>query len=150
MHESSKNNRPMNLETKIFPLWLMAVLAVALVVILAGGVRFYHSVKSFTLHRAEYRFAAIAHLKVDQISAWRSERLSDAAVLTESPLITAAVARFFVDQNSVNAQELRSHFLSLQAHNHYSNILLVTPEGGVRLSLNEDTKNSQRLCCSSD
>ena len=118
---------------------MMAVLITALSALLAGSAWFYHVEKSATLQRAEYQFAAIAHLKVGQITAWRNERLGDAAILTESPLLAEVEARFLADHNSVNAKELRSHFLSLQTHYRYSDVVMVDPEGKVLLSLSESS-----------
>ena len=118
---------------------MVAVLTVALSVLLAGGTWFYYTEKSATLQRAEYQFAAIAHLKVGQIADWRSENLGDAAVLTENPFLSTAIAHFLADQKSENARELRRYFFSLKAHNKYADILMVDPEGRVRLSLSNNT-----------
>jgi two-component system, cell cycle sensor histidine kinase and response regulator CckA len=128
----------MNTLAKEFSPWMMGILTMALVALLGGTTWFYRAEKSATLQQAEYQFAAIAELKVGQITAWRSERLGDAAVLTEDPILAEVAAHFLADHKSVSADELRRHFLSLQKHNHYADILMVDPEGSVRLSLSGD------------
>jgi two-component system, cell cycle sensor histidine kinase and response regulator CckA len=129
----------MKTDSKTISPLMMAVLTTALLALFAGGAWFYRFEKSVTMQRVEYQFAAIARLKVGQITAWRSERLGDAAVLSESPLLTAAAARYLADHDSVNAQELRSHFLSLQVHYRYTDVLMVDPEGKVLLTLSENS-----------
>lgn len=129
----------MKTDSKTFSPLMTAVLTTALLALFAGGAWFYRVEKSVTLQRAEYQFAAIARLKVGQIAAWRSERLGDAAVLTESPFLTAAMGRYLAAQDSVSAQELRSHFLSLQVHYRYADVLMVDPEGRVLLTLTENS-----------
>jgi PAS domain S-box-containing protein len=71
--------------------------------------------------------------------AWRAERLADAAVLSESPFLAQAVARFMADPRSEVAEELRRRFRSLQNQYHYTDVLLVDPEGQVRLGLTENS-----------
>jgi PAS domain S-box-containing protein len=129
----------MSTETKTFFPWFLALSITALLALLAGSAWFYHVEKSATMQRAEYQFAAIANLKASQITAWRNERLIDAAILTESPILAEVEARFLADHKRVNAEELRSHFLSLQTHYSYSDVVMVDPQGEVLLSLSESS-----------
>lgn len=127
-----------NIETKKFSFWILVALAVSFLVLLGSGMKFYSAEKSSARQKAEHQLAAIAHLKVDQIVAWRNERLGDAAVLMESRFFVKSVTRFLSDPEGMDAPELRSHLRTLQTHYHYANVLIVDPKGRVRLSLGGD------------
>lgn len=120
-----------------FPRWLLAALTLACITLVGGGAWVYQVEQVAGWQLAEKQLAAIAHLKINQIVTWRGERLSDAAVLTDSPFVRRGVAHFLTDPDGVHAEELRNSFRSLQAHYQYSDILLVNPKGQVLLSLNQ-------------
>ncbi|MDA8140480.1 MAG: ATP-binding protein [Desulfobacteraceae bacterium] len=118
-----------------FPRWMIIAHVAALLGLVAGGAWFYHRQALSVQGAAEAQLASIGQLKADQIAAWRAERLADAAVLTESPFLAQAVARFLADAREDNAQSLLVRFRSLQANYNYANILLVNPQGRVLLNL---------------
>jgi hypothetical protein len=124
----------MHAEANMFPRWLLAAITAACIVLLGGGAWYYQVEQAAGRQLAEKQLAAIAHLKVNQIVVWRSERLGDAAVITDSPFLARGVGRFLADPNGAHTEELRSYFRSLQKHYQYSDILLVSPEGQVLLS----------------
>ncbi|MFH1108763.1 MAG: hypothetical protein V1790_06170, partial [Planctomycetota bacterium] len=117
----------------------VAILSLIVPAVLIGGAWFYYDQEQSIRMEVEKQLTSIARLKMDQIVAWREERLADAAVLTESPFLAQAVARFMGDPRSEVAKELRRRFRSLQNHYHYTDILLVDPEGRVRLGLTENS-----------
>jgi hypothetical protein len=78
----------------MFPRWLKAVLALAVLGLLISGARFYHVHNQFLLREAYRDLEAVARLKVDQITEWRKGRLADAAVVMESPFLSQAAAGF--------------------------------------------------------
>ena len=127
----------MHAESKTFPRQLFTTLTLAIIILLGGGIWFYHAEQSAERRQVEKQLAAIAHLKVEQLATWRSERLADAAVLAESPFLAKVVTRFLNGTNDDNTSELRSFFHSLQRHYRYEDILLVDPLGQVHLSLKE-------------
>ena len=127
----------MHAESKKFSRLLFASLMLAIIVLFGGGIWYYHAEQSAERRQAEKHLATIAHLKVEQIDTWRSERLADAAVLTESPFLVNVVTRFLTGINDGNTSELRSFFHSLQMHYRYEDILLVDPLGQVHLSVKE-------------
>jgi PAS domain S-box-containing protein len=126
---------------RTFSRWLIAALAMTLIVLLAGGAWIYHAEESAGQQQAEKELAAIAQLKIDQIVNWRGERLGDAALLMESPFLAQAAARFFASPDGEPAAELRNFFHSLRTHYHYADALLVDPQGQVRLSLHTKAHN---------
>ncbi len=115
--------------------WVLVAVAMVVVAVLLGGRFFYRTQEREQLHGAEADLLTIAALKVDQIAAWRAERLGDAAVLTEDPLTSEAAARWLEDPTDRGRSELLAHFRSLREHYLYQDVQLVDSEGRVRLSL---------------
>ena len=112
------------------------MLAIPLLALLCGGFWFYHAEKTSARLKAELQLASIAHLKVDQLSTWRKERLNDAALLTDTSPLLKGITAFFADPEGAGVEELRGQLRRLQDHGHYVELLLVDTEGRVRLSLN--------------
>src|SRR6185369_6125740 len=129
-------------ETKSFPLWMIAAFTVPLLILLGSGVWFYHAENDSARLRNEKQLTAIAHLQVNQITAWRSERLSDAAEITGNSFLAKSVARFMADAKGVGAEEIRSYLRRKQTHFRATDIYLVDPKGQVRLSLKENKGSS--------
>jgi len=117
------------------PRWLIAVLALILLALLAVGGWFYHEQQQQFRQDVEEELQAIAQLKVDQIAAWRAERLGDAATLIENPFFVDAVTRLLIDPQAEQSGEILNWFRSLQEHYDYQDILLVDAEGRIHLSL---------------
>ena len=115
--------------------WVVAALTIVIVVLLVGGGLFYQSQKQSLLEGAEADLLTIAELKVDQIVAWRAERLGDAAVLMEDPFSGKTAALWLTAPSDKLAAQLLTHFRSLSEHFRYQNIQLVDASGQVRLSL---------------
>lgn len=115
--------------------WLMAVLILTLLILLAGGTWFYRSQQRQLRQRAERNLQAIAQLKMNQIVAWRAERLGDAATLTESPFFTDAAAQALENPQAGRQDEILAQFKALQKSHHYDDILLIDAAGQIRLSL---------------
>ena len=129
--------RPVSVSRRRWP--PVAILSLIVPAVLIGGAWFYHDQEQSIRIGVEKQLTSIARLKVNQIVAWRAERLADAAVLSESPFLAQAVARFMADPRSEVAEELRRRFRSLQNQYHYTDVLLVDPEGQVRLGLTENS-----------
>ncbi len=132
----------MNAERKTLFVWFLAALAMAGIVMLGGGIWFYRVEQSAGWQQAEKQLATIGQLKVNQIEAWRSERLADAAMLTENPFLAKSVNRFFTDSSEGNTEDLSKFFHNLQRHYHYEDILLVDHEGQVHFSLKKEPHGS--------
>ncbi len=79
--------------------------------------------------------AAIGQLKVEQVVAWRQERLHDAAVLMENPFFVNAVDAWLVNRTPDHGDDIRVLFASIAANYKYADVLLVSPDGRVLFSL---------------
>lgn len=111
------------------------MLALVLLALLGGGLWFFQTEKNSARLRAEQQLAALAHLKVEQLMAWRKERQDDAAALTDNPAFLRRVALFFEQADKAQADALRRELSSLRDHGRYANLLLVDTKGQVRLSV---------------
>ncbi|MBU4262532.1 MAG: GAF domain-containing protein [Proteobacteria bacterium] len=125
--------------SRSFPRWLLVMFVVGLVILLAGGVWFYRSQERHLRAGAEEDLAAVARLKVEQIAQWRSERLGDAALASESPFVADVLRQWLADPRPETNGSILVHFRSLQEHYHYRDVLLVGADGGVRLTLTGGT-----------
>jgi two-component system, cell cycle sensor histidine kinase and response regulator CckA len=114
---------------------MKAGLALVVLALLAGGAWFYHIQERHLRGEAERELTVIAQLKVGQIVAWRMERLGDAAVLMKNSLLKEAVVQWLVEPRAGFEGEILAYFRSLKKYYGYQDILLVDPDGQVRLGL---------------
>ncbi len=120
---------------KPFQRSLIAVLVLATGVLLAGGYWFFSAQNKFLHKEAEKELETIASLKVDQIAAWRAERLADADVLMESPFLTEGLTGWMTNPTPEGAVQILTRFRSLHKHYHFRDVVLVDVNGQVRLRL---------------
>ena len=118
---------------KLASLWLAAVpviLALAL-----GAAAFYRIQFQHLSQHVKAQLTAIETLKINQIAAWRKERLSNAGALMDSPFLTDAIARWSSAPQPALTEKLLNRFHALQQNYGYYDVLLVNPDGRIRLSL---------------
>jgi PAS domain S-box-containing protein len=125
----------MGSDVRILTRWMQLALAAVALGLVAVGAWFYGVEKADVRQRAEQEFSAVAHSKVDQIIAWRDERMGDGAQITDGPFLAEAAASYLAAPDSAGAQRLLDRFKSLATHSHYVDVLLVGPDGRVRLSV---------------
>jgi PAS domain S-box-containing protein len=126
---------------------LMTMGALVFLALLGWGAWFYQAQRQELRRDAEMQLEAVARLKADQIAAWREERLDDAAVLMERLAFIADAKQRLAEPSAgasrppeaaatmKAAEETLRRFRSIQKHYRYHDILLVDPDGRVRLSL---------------
>lgn len=121
---------------RAFPRGLTAALAAILIALLAGGAWFYNAEKRRLEDEAEKKLSAITEMKANQIAAWRTERLADAAVMMARPFFLERVEHWMKNQqDQETAKDILENFQSLKQNYHYHDLLLTTPDGTVLLSL---------------
>jgi PAS domain S-box-containing protein len=109
------------------------------VVVAVGALAFFY----YQLQRGHIRsgiekeLAAIAKLKVDQISEWHKERLADAENIRANEFIAPAITRFF--GNGSERESLRRWLRSYNKGNQYENIILLDAGGEIRIGLKPET-----------
>jgi len=79
--------------------------------------------------------ATIGALTAQRIVIWRAERIADAGVLTDSVLLSDAVARWRAAPDEVVTQSLLTHLQGLQRRYGYQDVVLRDPDGRVELNL---------------
>ena len=119
--------------------WTLATLTALMLTLMIVGVWFYQSQKE-TMRQVMIRdLSAVAQLKVDQLVAWRAERIGNAELIMASGPMLRAVADFRADPLGDSRQFIRSRFLGFQANHNYEDVILVDSSGDVLLSLSGRT-----------
>ena len=96
---------------------------------------YYLNQKQLIKKNIQQELSAIAELKVNQISQWRKERIGDAEVIHNNPLITPDIQEFIRDPSSTRLRaEIHTWLSSLLRYYDYGNILLLDAKGNVLLS----------------
>lgn len=116
--------------------WPIAGAALLVLCITGGACLFYSQQRRLILEDAEKELSAVADLKVHQIEQWRADRLADAGVVMESPLLVEAVARWLARPDSEPVEYVLTRFRGIAKHKGYTNILLLDTNGALRLALN--------------
>ena len=122
-------------QTPSFPVWYLLGALLAVLVILTSGPAWFHYQEQSLRERTEHELEVIARLKAEQIANWRKERLSDAAVITESGLLEQVFAEWLRDPRAERRDETMERLRPLARHYGYSDVLLLDAQGAVRLSL---------------
>lgn len=116
-------------------LWIGAFSALALAVIV--GTAFYHRREHEQARANAYReIASISRLKAEQISRWRTERLSDVQVAADSPFVQNVVQAWMggsAPQTDLKA-DLEVWLALKMGDDLYVEALLLDPKGRVLLS----------------
>jgi len=120
---------------KTVPRGLLVVSAVLLFLVLIGGSWFFRTQEQQLRHQVETQLQAVAQLKVDQIIQWRQEQVVDGHVISENPFATVNVANWLSAPDPAGADRILAWFRTLQTYYQYGDILLVDPQGTIRLSL---------------
>ena len=91
-------------------------------------------------NEVEHKLAAIAELKVGEISLWRKERLGDAGIFYTNSAFSGLVRRWLERPEDLNLrEELQTWIGHIQANSHFEKVTLLDVQGGQRVSV-PDTK----------
>lgn len=119
-----------------FPVWMWVTLVLVLIGLAIGGTWLYREQERSQLAEVNRDLSAIGQLKAEQIVAWRTERLSDAGLITGSPFVSDAVAELLTGRDTARATEmLMADFAALRDQHAYEDVFLVTGDGEIVLSL---------------
>jgi PAS domain S-box-containing protein len=116
---------------------MLVTIAVSWAVLAAGGAWFYRSQEELVQRKVMFELEAIAEAKVRQLEQWRSERLSNVAVLMERTVLVDEMLQWLDQPRAESDRRIRTAFQSLKKHYSYEDVLLVDAAGQVRLSLTE-------------
>lgn len=122
--------------------WRAGLFALLVVVLMTWGLlSVYNNSKERQRHHAERELQVVSQLQGMGLRAWREQRLTDAAVLSDNVLLGQAVA----DWNKLEGAGAERAYVQsllerdlrmLQEQRDYSAVYLINPEGQVQLSAN--------------
>lgn len=118
------------------PPWLIATTCFALLIIGTAGLMVYHAQRDFFDQQAKDALTTVARVQADQIEAWRSERIRDAAIVTAS-IGATRVAGWLHDPDSLDASLVAQWLSATYAPSYYTGATLVDSEAGIRLTSGE-------------
>jgi PAS domain S-box-containing protein len=104
-----------------------------------SGYLYFQNAKEYIKKEKQDDLSAIADLKVNQIAEWRKERLDNAAVIFENPIMVSNIYNWLEKGRSA---ELRGKLLewmsSLQKHYDHKSVILLDPKGNIQLAVSDD------------
>ena len=115
--------------------WIKIAALTAGLVLIALGMSLFRLHQRNLRRKIDDELAAVTKLKVDQIAAWRQERLADAAIITESPFFREGMQSWLGRSDPVTTGKLRTRLLSFQTYNHYVDVFVVDIRGNILYSL---------------
>lgn len=119
------------LEWSLLALFLGLTAGIGLV-----GFRYLNRAQAQAREDTHEELRAIAALKIQQLVAWRNERLGDARVIFEAPMISSRVQEWFANPGRGAArQELLDWLTALRASYHYDRAALLDAQLSPRLSV---------------
>ena len=125
-------NKPV---TTPMPRRLLAYLALLLLLLGALGVQVYRSQLQLAQTREQDQLLSVARLKVEQIAAWRRDRLADAEVLSANPVLMTGFRDWLNGTASPMVQaDLMAVIEALRRHYGYRDYLLADATGRVRVA----------------
>ncbi len=117
------------------PWGLICLALLGIVIVLLAGVYFYQAEEDRIKEDAVSDLTAIALLKTGQIADWRNDQLYHARVVSASSFFVLGAERFIASPTDADREMILTRFREMNTSRHYHNILLVDPQGEVRLSL---------------
>ncbi len=124
------------------PYRLIAAFLLLVVGIGCAGYLFFESEKQEIRRNKQSELSSIAELKLKQIAEWRKERLADAGVCANHPLLRPEIRQFLENQSEHGLQEsLLLWMRTIKESYDYDSVALVDGEGAIELS----TSDGERL-----
>lgn len=114
--------------------WIWIASIFLLLVLLWGGSQVLSTYNNESRRQIQEQLKTIARLKVEQITAWRKERLGNGEVLRNNALLIPRLIRWLkINQDTETPQLLQNYLGELQRQYGYQDHWLVDATGHVRL-----------------
>jgi PAS domain S-box-containing protein len=126
---------PTGKSSDIIPRGPIIVIVILFIAIIAAGLYFYQSQEHQIKDSVTTDLSTIATLKANQIAAWRGERLFDARGISSESFFIDGVDHYLKYGDNESREKILGRFRELTLSHYYQNVLLVDPQGNVRLSL---------------
>lgn len=115
--------------------WMLASILAAALLIAFAGHRIFRVQRAEIVEQRGLELAAIADLKIQELSRWRKERLSDARVTADNPYLADALSRLRPGStDGANRGRLAALLASLQRHHQYAEAAIIEPSGEILVS----------------
>ncbi len=111
------------------------VLSLLLATLIFGAVLLFREQEAAVRRQIRNELAGVSQLKVDQITAWRAERLDEGAELLDRPLLKTLVGDWLRDPEQVDEATLLAELRALQRHDEYEDVVIVDSDGQILLSV---------------
>ena len=135
MHQEEKNDvTPPGEPTDTIPRGMIIAAVLLFITIIAAGMYFYQSQEHQIKDNIANDLSTIATLKVNQIATWREERLFDARGMSSDTFFGEGADHYMTYGDNESREKILRRFHALNASYFYDNVLLVDPQGNVRLS----------------
>ena len=115
---------------------LIAIIVPLLVIIIVGGYFFYNTQEKHWQQQVHDQLTSIAQLKIDQITFWRTDRISDAEYLVESTFYVESIAQWIETGDDELEQHIHDRLESITKQYPYQDILLVDSTGKTLININ--------------
>jgi PAS domain S-box-containing protein len=123
---------------------LVFIFSLLSVAFITTGYFYYKYQVAYITRQKQDELTAIADLKVNQIVSWRQERISDANVIFHDRFFAAKVEDWLrTTKNPPLQGEIVNYLASLLLHQ-YQSVLLLDPQGMVRLSVPKENQKLSR------
>ncbi len=118
--------------------WQLPAIFLFLTITIAfSGNVFYQKQKNAVIREQTIQLKAIADLKTIQIRDWLRERVSDARLIQQNPVMTAELAAYIDDRSRERGRNSLQRWMAAMCRNyHYENVLLLDRQGKAVLSAN--------------
>jgi signal transduction histidine kinase len=127
------------------PLNLLMIFLVLAVGIMVSGYLYYAQQKKQLKTEAGNSISSIAELKAREIMKWKKERIGDASVFVENPLIVEAVRKISEGKSGRETrQALLSGMESLKKHSAYEDIYLLDAKGSPVVSTSDSREEIEK------
>ena len=118
-----------------FSFYLILIFIILSIGILTTGYSYYKNQEDYIAKEKQQELAVIIALKIDQIISWRQERIDYASTIMDDPFLAMRVSDFFKGRTKPVLEKQIIERLTALASFQYQGLILIDPEGNVRLSV---------------
>ena len=118
-----------------FTFYLILIFIILSIGILTTGYSYYKNQEDYIAKEKQQELAVIIALKIDQIISWRQERIDYASTIMDDPFLAMRVSDFFKGRTKPVLEKQIIERLTALASFQYQSLILIDPEGNVRLSV---------------
>ncbi|RPI63802.1 MAG: hypothetical protein EHM44_04365, partial [Ignavibacteriales bacterium] len=130
--------------------WQIVIIAIAAIIVLSAAAIYYYYTETKAIRKEKYEYLnAIANLKIDQISKWRNERLSEAKFF---PTVGRFIKSTVLLSENPNDKEAKTFLMQTlnpikQRHN-YENLLITDLNSRILFSVEPEEKKLDSIAIS--